>query len=162
MNMLENQIFWRHFKRIKMLDTYLDSISILIENFKKRLASPAGIAVYSALSGMIGTVILIAFFSMMLSGSSLYAILPIIIAFNAANSGFCLVEKGGTGFPRLKLTMIVISILIVISGFVFMAVLVPWEVMLYTRYLFSGVVSLAFSFFGAWLARKSKNTNRKP
>ena len=140
-----------------MLDVYTEGVKYCLERIKQAAASPPGIFLYAALSGMIGIVILLAFFSMILSGSSLVLILQGVISFNAAASGYYLVDKGGTSFPFTKTCLIVISALMVLTGRLSSVVILPWDIVTDSvSFLISGLLALCFSFFGAWIAAKSK------
>jgi hypothetical protein len=135
----------------------MEGVRYCLERIKQAAASPPGIFLYAALSGMIGIVILLAFFSMILSGSSLLLILQGIISFNAAASGYYLVDKGGTNFPLMKTSLIVISGLMALTGCFSLAVILPWELVVDSvRFLVSSLLALCFSFFGAWIAARSK------
>ena len=141
-----------------MLDICIDSARVVTENLKQAFASPWGIFLGAALSGMIGIVILLAFSFTLFSESALSVLLPFIIAFNAASSGFYLVDKGGHHFPRLRISLIVIAALLTGAGCFTMTVLLPWEsVTAGPGILISGLSALIFSFFGAWIGSKSKN-----
>ena len=144
-----------------MLNICVDNARVTMENLKQVLASPLGIFFYALLSGMIGIVIVLAFFSMILAESVLPFALPFIISFNAATSGFYLVDKGGLGFPQLRISLLVISVLLVVTGCFAITILLPWESMLDgVRYLITGVPALVCTFFGAWIGSKSKNKDR--
>ncbi len=144
-----------------MLNICVDNARVAVENLKQSFASPLGIFIYAALSGMVGVVIVLAFLSMVFAESSLLLLLPVIISFNAATSGFHLVDKGGRSFPHLRVSLIVISGLLVAAGFSFLTVLLPLESMADgIRYLVSGLSALIFSFIGAWIGSKNKNMDR--
>ncbi|RUM36296.1 MAG: hypothetical protein DSY57_05825 [Desulfobulbus sp.] len=145
-----------------MLDFYVDSARVAIENIKKAFATPMGVFVYSAVTGMIGVVILLFFFSMLLAGSSLATALPAILAFNGACCGYGIVDRGGTDFPRLTMVLVIISLLLLATGYAALGLLVPWES--FTggiRLLISGCLVVGFSFFGTWIARKNKKLQTK-
>ena len=140
-----------------MLDVYMEGVRYCLERIKQAAASSPGIFLYAALSGMIGIVILLAFFSMLLSGSSLLLMLQVIISFNAAASGYYLVDKGGANFPLMKTSLVVISGLMALTGCFSLVVFLPWESITDSvRFLVSGLLALCFSFFGAWIAVRSK------
>ncbi len=144
-----------------MLNIYVDNARVAVENLKRSFASPPGVFIYAALSGMGGVVIILTFLSMILAESSLSLLLPVIISFNAANSGFYLVDRGGRSFPHLRICLLVISGLLVAAGCFFLTVLLPWESMADgIRYLISGLSALIFSFFGAWIGSKKTNMDR--
>lgn len=144
-----------------MLNICVDNARVTMENLKQVLACPLGIFLYAVLSGMVGIVILLVFFSMVFAESALPVVLPFIISFNAATSGFYLVDKGGLGFPQLRISLIVISGLLVVTGCFALTVLLPWESMFDgVRYLITGVPVLVCTFFGAWIGSKNKNKDR--
>lgn len=143
-----------------MLDTCVAGARVAVENMKRAAASSVGIFAYAALSGMVGIVILSAFFSMMLPGSVLSMVLPVFIAFNAAASGYGLVDKGGRDFPRIKVSLIAISGLLAATGCFSIIVLVPCEpTTVVIHFIVGSLAALVFSFFGVWLVAKSKNMN---
>jgi len=144
-----------------MLNICVDNARVTMENLKQVLACPLGIFLYAALSGMVGIVILLVFFSMVFAESALPVAFPFIISFNAATSGFYLVDKGGLRFPYLRISLVVLSGMLTVTGCISIAVLLPWESMMDgTRYIVSGLSALVFSFFGAWIGSKSKNMDR--
>ncbi len=144
-----------------MLDTCVDGARVAVENIKRAAASPLGIFIYAALSGMIGIVILVVFFSMVFPGSTLLVILPVFISFNAAAGGYGIVDKGGCDFPWLKVSLIVISGLLAATGCFSIIVLFPWEATtIGIHFLLGSLAALVFSFFGAWLGAKSKKVKR--
>ena len=145
-----------------MLDFYIDSARVVIENVKKAFATPFGIFVYSAATGMMGVILLLFFFSMLFSGSSLALALPMILAFNGACCGYGIVDRGGTDFPGLTMALAVISLLLLVTGYVALGLLVPWESFTGGIRLFiSGCLVVGFSFFGTWIARKNKKLQNK-
>lgn len=145
-----------------MLDFYVDTARVAMENIKKAFATPFGVFVYSAATGMMGVIILLFFFSMLFSGSTLAMTLPLILSFNAATCGYGIVDKGGPDFPHLILGLFVISLLLIIAGYSALVLLVPWESFAgTTRWLISGALVFLFSFFGAWIGRKNKNMKDK-
>jgi len=145
-----------------MLDFYADNARVAIENVKRIFSTPFGIFIHAAITGMIGVVILMFFFSMLLSGSTLAMTLPVILAFNAASCGYGIVDKGGLNYPRLPLAGSVISLLLLLTGYVALMLLVPWES--FTgglRWLIAGVIVVVFFSMGTWIARmnnKQKGT----
>ncbi len=145
-----------------MLDFYVDSARVAIENVKKAFATPFGIFVYFAVTGVMGVVILMFFFSMLLSGSSLAMALPVILAFNGACCGYGIVDRGRTDFPLLSPAIVVISLLLLATGYAVLDLLVPWESFTGAiRLLISGSLVVGFSFFGTWIAHKNKNLQNK-
>ena len=144
-----------------MLNICVDNARITVEHMKQAFACPLGIFFYAALSGIVGVAILSAFCSMVVAQTALPVLLPFVISFNGATSGFYLVDKGGVHFPHLRIGLVVISCLLVVTGCFAITVLLPWESMLDgTRYLISGVPAVVFTFFGAWIGSKSKHMDR--
>ena len=141
-----------------MLDFYMDSARVALENVKKAFSTPFGIFIYALVTGMVGGVLLLFFFSMIFSGSSLAMTLPPILAFNGASCGYGIVDKGGEDFPRLTVALGVISLMLLVTGYVVLGLLVPWESFISTiRLLISGFLVVSFSYFGTWIARKNKS-----
>ena len=144
-----------------MIDICTTGAQVMMEKLKQFMASPLGVFLYALVTGMVGIIILLAFLSMVVSPSVLPMILPGIIAFNAAAGGYSLVEKneGETGFP--KIALVAIAGLLTITGCSVLTLFCPWEPLVDgIRYLVSILSALVFTFFGAWIAGKSKSLNR--
>ncbi len=144
-----------------MFDLCLHGAREIVEKLKYFMTSPIGIFLYTVVAGVVGIVILLAFFSMVVSASSLSIILPCIIAFNAAAGGYSLVEKREEHFPIGKLAIISLAALFTVTGCSVITLFCPWEPLLDGgRYLISGLSALIFTYFGTWIACKSKNLNK--
>ena len=144
-----------------MIDICTTGAQVMMEKLKQFMASPLGVFLYALVTGMVGIIILLAFLSMVVSPSVLPMILPGIIAFNAAAGGYSLVEKnkGEAGVP--KIALVAIAGLLTITGCSVLTLFCPWEPLVDgIRYLVSILAALVFTFFGAWIAGKSKSLNR--
>lgn len=144
-----------------MIDISTTGAQVMMEKLKQFMASPMGVFLYALVTGMVGIIILLAFLSMVLAPSVIPVILPGIVAFNAAAGGYSLVEKQ-KGEPRLpKIALVAIAALLTITGCSAVTLFCPWEPLLDgVRYLVSTLSALVFTFFGAWIASKSKSLNR--
>ncbi len=144
-----------------MFDLCLHGAREIVEKLKYFMTSPIGISLYAIVTGMVGIVILLAFFSMVLSAPSLTIILPCIIAFNAATGGYSLVEKREGLFPFKKLTIISLAALFTVTGCSAITLFCPWEPLLDGgRYLISGFSALIFTYFGTWIASTSRHLKK--
>ncbi|MGB3212812.1 MAG: hypothetical protein WBB19_19080 [Desulforhopalus sp.] len=124
------------------------------------MKSPLGVFLYGALTGVIGIAILLLFFSMVLSPSLLLFILPFIVAFNGAAGGYSLTDRVESGFPYQKLTLVCLAALLTVTGCSLITLFVPWEPLMDGgRYIISGLSTLVSTFFGSWIAAKSKGLN---
>ncbi|MFT5701428.1 MAG: FtsH-binding integral membrane protein [Desulforhopalus sp.] len=144
-----------------MIDTYSDGVQSTVEKIKTFFASPTGIFLYAFFTGAVGIVLLLAFLSMIVTPSVLPMALPAIIAFNCAAGGYSLTDKNHneTSLPKISLGMI--ATLLTITGCTTIVVFSPWEALFDSnRYLICGISALIFTFFGAWIASKSKKINR--
>lgn len=142
-----------------MIDT-LKGAQVTVEKIKQFMASPIGVFLYAFITGAIGIVLLLGFTSMIWSPTALPTILPAIIAFNCAAGGFSLIDKNkATTVP--KLSLILLTALLTITGCSIIVVFCPWESFYdLHRYLISAIAGMIFTVFGAWIAWKSKNLNR--
>lgn len=129
---------------------------------KKFMASPSGAFLYAVITGVIGIFILLSFLSMILPPHQTALILPAIVAFNGAASGFGLAERYTAERSSKGVLLFVIGLVITITGPVALHVLFPWEPMFtIARYLYCGIAALAAVFFGAWLSRRKDQAKGK-
>lgn len=144
-----------------MIDECYNGARYTVDKIKEFTASPLGVLLYSLVTGVIGIIILLGFISLVLSPSALTPILPVIIAFNGAASGYSLIDRGTINFPHRKSVLVLIAALLTITGCSVITLFCPWEPLFHpTRYLIVGLSTTVFTFFGAWIAVKSNNMNR--
>lgn len=128
---------------------------------KQLSSSPAGIFLYSLVTGIVGVIILLGFFSMLISATVLNVLLPVIIAFNSAASGYGFVDKRGSTTPYQKIPLFAIAVLLTLTGCFCITFFNPWEPLLNGwQYLISATAALFSTFFGAWLAVKTRKNDR--
>ncbi len=141
-----------------MIDICIDGAKVAVERWKQFLMSPLGIYLYSIITGTVGIIILLLFFSMVLSPAALLVLLPcIIIAFNGSTAGYGLLDKCSS-FPRPATALASIALLLAIIGCTVIAVLQPWEPLISgLRSLLATLFALSGTFFGAWIAKKKRN-----
>ena len=140
-----------------MIDICIDGAKVAVERWKQFLMSPLGIYLYSIITGAVGIIILLLFFSMVLSPATLLVLLPCIIAFNGSTAGYGLLDKCSS-FPRPATALASIALLLAIIGCTVTAVLQPWEPLISgLRSLLATLFALSGTFFGAWIAKKKRN-----
>lgn len=128
---------------------------------KQLTSSPAGVFLYSLVTGIVGIIILLGFFSMLLAGQALNVVLPLIVGFNSAASAYGFIDKRGLSVPFKKLSLLAITVLLTVTGCYFISLFNPWEPLLNGwQYLITATAALFSTFLGAWLAVKNINNNR--
>ena len=143
-------------QEVTVIEICIDGARVAVEKWRQFLLSPLGIYLYSTLTGAVGILILLMFFSMVLSPAALLILLPCIIAFNGAAAGYGLRDKCKS-FPRIKTALTSIALLLSITGCTGIAVLQPWEPPITgLRSLLAIVFALSGTFFGAWIAKKKQ------
>lgn len=144
-----------------MLETCTHGAQEAMEKLKQFMTSPTGVFLSAVLTGVVGIVILLAFFSMVFSPSGLLLILPGIIAFNGAAGGYSLTDKGEHFFPYRKTALVCLAALLTATGGTVITLFCPWEPFVDTeRYLISGLSAVIFTFLGSWIADKSRSLKR--
>lgn len=143
-----------------MIGIYTNGAQVIVEKIKQFIASPIGVFLYAFITGAVGIVILLAFSSMVLSATALPSILPVIIAFNCAAGGYSIANKNKRDtLPNISLVLL--ASLLTAVGCSIIVAFCSWEALFETnRYLISVTVALIFTFFGSWIACKSKALNR--
>lgn len=145
-----------------MIDICTTGAQLSLERMKAFARTPYGIFLHTALTANIGIIILVAFFATALSPTALKILLPAIIGFNSAVAGFNIMNKGGVDFPWQKFCLTAMAVILGVTGCFTLFLLYPWEPLLNKGLCFSsGGSALILTFFGAWLANKSKNLNQK-
>lgn len=144
-----------------MIDICTSGAKHTMDRIKQYSSSPTGIFLYSLVTGIVGIIILLTFFSMLFAGSMLTLILPVIVGFNSAAGGYGFVDKRGSDTPYQKLPLFGIAVLLAITGCFFITFIIPWEPLLDGwRYLITTTSALFSTFFGAWLAVKTRRQPR--
>ncbi len=129
-----------------------------MDKIKQFGSSPTGVYLYTLTTGMIGILILLGFLSMVFAAVALPLLLPAIIGFNSAVSGYGITEKRYHNFTYKKLGLISIATLLTITGCISITLFCPWESLLDSRrFLISGSSALLFTFLGSWIGAKSKS-----
>ncbi len=143
------------------MDVCTSGARYTMEKIKQFGSSPVGIFLYSLGTGIIGVVILLGFLSMIFSASNLPLLLPAILAFNGASSGYSLVDKRPEGFAYKNLTLIALALPLSLAGILTISLFCPWEPLLDGRRFVIAISStLLFTFLGAWIGTKKKKINR--
>lgn len=144
-----------------MLDLCTTGAQITVERIKSFMASGVGVYLWSLVTGMIGILILFLFVSMVLSPSVTLLLLPAIVAFNGAGSGYALTDKYKGDYSHRHFALISQALLLTLFGCVAIVFFCPWEPLFDTgRLLISAAAALIFTFAGNWIAQKSKKLHR--
>lgn len=140
-----------------MIEICQNGVKNTMGRIKQFTTSPTGIFLYSLVTGAMGIIILLTFFSMLFTSSALTILLPVIVAFNSAAGGYGFVDKTASNIPNQKLVLFSIAVLLTLTGCFFINLFNPWEPLLDGwRYLVSFASALFSTFFGGWLAVKNR------
>lgn len=144
-----------------MIEICTTGAQITVDKLKRFLHSPLGIFLYASITGIIGILILLMFLSMVLSASLLPGALPIIVAFNCAAGGFSLRDKARTTGSAQQCSYLGLATFLTIGGCSALPLFCPWEPLFdSSRYMITGLLALILTYFGVWIANKSKDLNR--
>ncbi|MGW8193684.1 MAG: hypothetical protein ACWGOX_05405 [Desulforhopalus sp.] len=144
-----------------MMDLCISGVQVMVEKFKRFMASSTGVFLYASVTGIAGIIILLAFLSMVFSPSILTMILPGIIAFNCAAGGYSLIEKQEGDAVSHRLALAAMAMLLTIAGCSVIVLFCPWEPLFDAiRYLVCGLMAVIFTVVGAWIGVKSKSLNK--
>jgi hypothetical protein len=88
-----------------------------LESLYEICSTAYGKAAYSVLVGAVGAVILVAFFNMAVIPTDSIKFLPVIIAFNAALTGYMVLEKTGTFFRHKWLVAVIAGVAATLLAF---------------------------------------------
>jgi len=115
-----------------------------------------GKAVHSVVVGTVGTVILVAFFNMVMLPAIGLKFVPLIIAFNAALTGYMVLEKTRESFQRKWSVAIITGTVMTLLAFIVLNAFFMQTTDLYLLGLHQLAIMLAMgigaSWFGAVLA----------
>lgn len=144
-----------------MIDMCMDGARVVLERWNQFLLSRTGVFLYSAVTGAIGVALLLVFLSQVLSPGALFLLLPVIIGFNAASSGYGLADKW-PGNSRKKIALVVLAAILTVVGCLGIALLYPWEKQIDAlRMLVSCGAAVSGILFGAWIAGKKQKLHEK-
>lgn len=148
-------------RKLVMLEICINGAQEAMEKLKQFVTSPIGVFLSAFLTGLVGIVLLLAFLSMVFTPSALLLILPGIIAFNGAAGGYSLTDKTEGAFSHKTKALICLAALLTVTGCSVITLFCPWEPLVDGgRYLISGISTLIFTFFGSWIADKSKSLKK--
>jgi hypothetical protein len=143
-----------------MIDIYRDAVRLATHQWSLFLRSPAGIYLYSLVTGIMGIAILLFFSAMVFSAEAVDMLLPLIVAFNSASSGFALIDRATKPLQSTyPFRLFILAILLAITGLLGFFFLIPRiQAGILLHYIMVPALSLTAAFIGAWLAKKT-NTN---
>jgi hypothetical protein len=143
-----------------MIDIYRDAVRLATHQWSLFLRSPAGIYLYSLVTGIMGIAILLFFSAMVFSAEAVDMLLPLIVAFNSASSGFALIDRAAEPLQSTyALRLFILAILLAVTGLLGFFFLIPIiQAGILLHYIMVPALSLTAAFIGAWLAKKT-NTN---
>jgi hypothetical protein len=140
-----------------MMEICVNSVRHALGKIKKFSGSPTGIFLYSLTTAAVGIVILLGFFSTLLSTATVAMLLPVMVGFNCAAAGYGYAEKRWSDFPLQRLPLLLIAVLLASTGCAGMILFNPWQPFAdWWRYGLSFASALFFTFSGAWIAIKNK------
>lgn len=137
-----------------MLALCRDNAEVAVAQIKRATRSRTGIFLYALFSSIIGIFILQLFCGAVLSPMALTTATPVIIAFNAAMSGYALIDRGGNSFPYLKSSIAAITILLSAASVTSMITLYYLQPQLQSIVIIIAT-ALLFTSLGAWIAFKN-------
>ncbi len=141
-----------------MINTLLFENNGILAGLRNCFHSPLGSYISTLISGVVGIVLLLTFFSMLLSPAITLLTLPMVVSFNCAMCGYSITEKKSERTNLRKVTLLSFAAILTITGCSLVTILYPWEPLLAgMRYLYTGSFAVVFSFFGAWLAIKNRH-----
>ena len=105
----------------------------------------------SLLSGIVGTLILTGFFSGIMSLDLLVFLFPIIVSFNAALSGFMLIQRNSDLFNRKKTMAAIVGMTVAIVSLIAVNILSVQVWGFYPASEFLGLISALFGTIAGWL-----------
>ena len=108
--------------------------------------SRVGSVLYVSATGVVGVILLLGFFSLFLVPFALIYLLPLIIGFNGAVSGYNLADKG----VGSHLISCLIALLFALSGGIFLRLFCSW--IFTAEWLSYLLFSVGGSFITAWIS----------
>ena len=137
------------------MEFYYDTVKLYSAELKRLASSVPGRLISSALDGVIGSVILIFFCSLVVAEHNLLRFVPWILAFNTATSGYSFVNKCEKRQPNTMIYAVCAGFLVVVSVCLFFNFFF-WHtgtITVYRGAVFM-VIGLIASGCGGWLAIK--------
>ena len=127
-----------------------------LESFFEICSTAYGKAAYSVLVGAVGTVILVAFSNMVVTPADSIKFLPVIIAFNAALTGYMVLEKTRSFFQHKWLVAVISGLAVTLLSFfalnTFFLHITGLFLITLTQLLIMLAIGIGASWFGGVLA----------
>ena len=142
-----------------MLALCRDNAEVAVAQIKRATRSPTGIFLYALFSSVIGIVILQLFCGALLSPMAFIIATPVIVAFNAAMSGYALIDRGGNSFPFIKSSIAAISIVLCTTSITSVITIYSFQPQLRNILIIFATACL-FTSLGAWIAFKNNSLKR--
>ncbi len=137
-----------------MLALCRDNAQVVAAQIKRATQSRTGIFLYALFSSIIGILILQLFCGAVLSPMALITATPVIVAFNAAMSGYALIDRGGNSFPYIKSSITAISIMLSTASITSMITLYYLQPQVQNIVIIFATAFL-FTSLGSWIAFKN-------
>ena len=126
------------------IDYYTDYIA-------KIVSTRFGKAIYSVLVGAVGNVILVIFLSSLMHTATIGILLPVIIGFNAALTGYMVLEKTRNGFTHKRTVSIGSGVAMILVTVVFLNILSFQGAGVYLIFAEDLIVPLLVGIVASWL-----------
>jgi len=142
----------------------MDIIINILQPAHKRISaflqSATGRYLQSASFGIGGVFILLLFLSQLTQPYVIVVIIPLIVAFNAAASGYGFIEKISLKKGTFFLALASLGLAIALFSEVVISLLYPWEIQeFFIHFLITLLAACSFTLIGGWLARKKSERN---
>ncbi len=141
-----------------MFNTLLFENNGVLTGLRNCIHSPLGSYISTLFTGVLGIVLLLTFFSTILSPAITLLTLPMVVSFNCAMCGYSITEKRTKRNNLPRIPLLNVAAILTIVGCSIVTLFYPWEPLMDgMRYLITGSCAVVFSFFGSWIAIKNKH-----
>lgn len=145
------------------MEFYYDTIKVYNDEIKRLVSSVTGRFISSVLAGIIGSIILMLFCSLLVAENNMLSFVPWILAFNTATYGYSFLIKCEKRQSCKMIYAVCIGLLIVVLACLFFNYFFWHTGTTITAY--RGVVFLAIGFIasgcGGWLAVKNHDYHKE-
>jgi len=122
---------------------------------------PARIA-WSIVSAVIGILLLVLFFSFFMTTAAIVGVMPLIFGFNAAMTGFSLIDKTGDKLPHRMIFAACSGLATVLLAWLVLSFILDFSLMIRGSTLgWYFLTGTGCGIFGGWLAVKTHSLNRE-
>lgn len=143
------------------METFIDLSKMYSYYLNKLFSSLPAKFIYSILVGIVGALIVTFFLSFLMFEETLLKIMPLVLGFNTAMTGYSLIDKTEDRLPWRSICVVSACLLVVLPVCLLFNQFNQFASITLSQSMIYGLIGGVCSSSGSWLAMKSRNLQQK-